>query len=47
MVEIYDPSQHDYDRNPPSFVEVEEGHFVLANEEETARYREKISLGVS
>ncbi|MGE7665328.1 ATP-binding cassette domain-containing protein [Ureibacillus composti] len=47
VVEIYDPSQHDYDRNPPSFVEVEKGHFVLANDEEAARYREKISLGVS
>ncbi|MFJ8236508.1 ATP-binding cassette domain-containing protein [Ureibacillus sp. NPDC094379] len=47
VVEIYDPSQHDYERRPPSFVEVEEGHYVLANEEEAARYRGKISLGVS
>ncbi|KGR78690.1 ATP-binding cassette domain-containing protein [Ureibacillus manganicus] len=46
-VEIYDPSQHNYEKNPPSFVEVEEGHFVLANEEEIERYRETQKLGVS
>ena len=39
IVEIYDPTQHRYDTHPPSFIEVEEGHFVLANEEEIDRYR--------
>lgn len=39
VVEIYDPSQHRYEENPPSFVEIEEGHFVLGNEEEIAQYR--------
>lgn len=39
IVEIYDPTQHRYDTQPPSFIEVEEGHFVLANEEEIERYR--------
>ncbi|WDU81205.1 ATP-binding cassette domain-containing protein [Lysinibacillus sp. G01H] len=39
VVEVYDPSQHRYDENPPSFVEIEEGHFILANEEELAEYR--------
>lgn len=39
VVEVYDPSQHRYDENPPSFVEIEEGHFILANEEELAHYR--------
>lgn len=36
---MYDPSQHRYEENPPSFVEIEEGHFILANEEELADYR--------
>lgn len=39
VVEVYDPSQHRYEENPPSFVEIEEGHFILANEEELAHYR--------
>lgn len=39
VVEIYDPSQHRYDIDPPSFVEIEEGHFVLANQEEMTNYR--------
>lgn len=46
-VEIYDPSQHNYEKMPPSFVELEEGHFVLANEEEIARYRETKNMVVS
>ncbi|WP_097148652.1 ATP-binding cassette domain-containing protein [Ureibacillus acetophenoni] len=46
-VEIYDPTQHNYEANPPSFVELEEGHFVLANEEEIARYRETQKMGVT
>lgn len=46
-VEVYDPSQHNYEKNPPSFVELEEGHFVLANEEEVARFRETKKMGVT
>nr|WP_106780197.1 ATP-binding cassette domain-containing protein [Lysinibacillus timonensis] len=46
VVEIYDPSQHKYERYPPTFVELEEGHFVLANIEEISRYRETIKMGV-
>ena len=45
-IEIYDPSQHNYVLDPPSFIEVEKGHFVLANEEEIARYRERYTIGV-
>ena len=44
VVEIYDPSQHRYDQHPPSFVEVEEGHFILANEEELADYRTLLKM---
>ncbi|MFF2177721.1 ATP-binding cassette domain-containing protein [Lysinibacillus sp. NPDC058147] len=47
VVEIYDPSQHNYDIQPPSFIEIEEGHFVLANEEELERYRTSLKMEVS
>ncbi|MDD1504988.1 ATP-binding cassette domain-containing protein [Lysinibacillus sp. CNPSo 3705] len=47
VVEIYDPSQHNYDIQPPSFSEIEEGHFVLANEEELERYRTSLKMEVS
>ncbi|MFJ3388079.1 ATP-binding cassette domain-containing protein [Lysinibacillus sp. NPDC086135] len=47
VVEIYDPSQHNYDIQPPSFTEIEEGHFVLANEEELERYRTSLKMEVS
>ncbi|MGE7914996.1 ATP-binding cassette domain-containing protein [Lysinibacillus xylanilyticus] len=47
VVEFYDPSQHHYDIQPPSFIEMEEGHFVLANEEELERYRTSLKMEVS
>lgn len=47
VVEIYDPLQHNYDIQPPSFFEIEEGHFVLANEEELERYRSSLKMEVS
>ncbi|MGA3601977.1 ATP-binding cassette domain-containing protein [Lysinibacillus agricola] len=47
VVEFYDPSQHRYDIQPPSFIEMEEGHFVLANEEELERYRTSLKMEVS
>jgi len=47
VVEVYDPSQHNYDIQPPSFFEIEEGHFVLANEEELERYRTSLKMEVS
>ncbi|MFJ8512279.1 ATP-binding cassette domain-containing protein [Lysinibacillus xylanilyticus] len=47
VVEIYDPSQHNYDIQPPSFFEIEEGHFVLANEEELEKYRTSLKMEVS
>lgn len=36
---IYDPSQHDYDKNPPQWAEIEPGHHILANSRELAEYR--------
>ncbi len=36
---VYDPDQHDYSVNKPSWCEIEPGHFVLANEPEIEEYR--------
>ena len=35
----YDPTVHDYDTNPPSWVEIAPEHWVLANERELEQYR--------
>jgi len=42
VLEIYDPSCHHYENDPPVWTEIEPGHHVLANQEELALYREKI-----
>ncbi|WP_339262587.1 ATP-binding cassette domain-containing protein [Lysinibacillus sp. FSL K6-3209] len=47
VVEIYNPLQHQYELAPPSFIEIEEGHYVLANEEELANYRTLRKVEVS
>ena len=39
VLEVYDPSQHDYETDKPGWVEVEEGHMVWANQQETEKYR--------
>lgn len=36
---VYDPSIHNYEKCPPSWVEIEKGHFILANEEELEAYK--------
>lgn len=36
---IYDPECHFYDKNKPKFVEIEENHFILANELEISQYK--------
>ncbi len=36
---VYDPACHDYRTDKPEWVEIAEGHFVLANGAETAEYR--------
>src|SRR5690606_11336939 len=35
----YDPTVHDYDTNPPSWVEIAPEHWVLAKERELEQYR--------
>mgnify|MGYP002345622876 CR=1 FL=1 len=46
-IEIYDPSCHKYDKNPPSWVEIEPDHYVLANEMEVEQYKNKIMKNVA
>ncbi len=36
---VYDPDQHDYAADTPSWVEIEPGHMVWANQKETQEYR--------
>ena len=38
-LEVYDPSQHHYETDKPSWVEIEPGHMVWANEQEVENYR--------
>ena len=43
VVEVYDPSCHHYETDKPSWVEIEEGHFVYANNEEQEKYKEMLA----
>ena len=38
VLEVYDPSCHHYEADPPTWTEIEPGHFVLANQEELEKY---------
>ncbi|MBU5425236.1 ATP-binding cassette domain-containing protein [Tissierella pigra] len=38
VLEVYDPNCHDYENNPPKWIEIEPEHFVLANNEEIEEY---------
>jgi oligopeptide transport system ATP-binding protein len=42
VVETYDPSIHDYRNYPPSWFEIEEGHYILANEKEIEEYKKQV-----
>ena len=42
VLEVYDPSCHHYENNPPAWTEIEPGHHVLANDEELADYRGRL-----
>ena len=39
VLEVYDPTQHEYETDKPEWVEVEEGHWVWANQKEIEKYR--------
>jgi len=43
VLEVYDPTQHDYTVDKPSWVEIEEGHFVWGNEPELKKYRDMLN----
>ena len=42
QLEVYDPTQHDYTVDKPSWVEIEEGHMIWGNEKEFGKYREML-----
>jgi len=42
VLEVYDPSCHDYSTDKPQWVEIEEDHMVWGNEKELAKYREML-----
>lgn len=42
VIEVYDPSCHHYEVDKPSWVEIEPDHFILANKEETEKYKKMI-----
>ena len=42
VLEVYDPTQHDYTVDKPSWVEIEEAHFVWGNEQELNKYRDML-----
>ena len=42
VLEVYDPTCHHYENNPPAWTEIEPGHHVLANDEELADYRDRL-----
>lgn len=43
VLEIYDPSCHDYTTDKPKWVEIEPGHFVLGNTSEMDDYRNRLN----
>ena len=43
-IQVYDPSCHHYETDKPYWIEIEEGHFVLANQEEEESYRKHLEI---
>lgn len=46
VLEVYDPSLHNYQDDPAHFTEVEPNHYVLANQAEIKQYQARIAGGV-
>ena len=42
VLEVYDLSQHHYETDKPVWTEIEPGHFIMANQEELAKYKAQI-----
>ena len=45
VIEFYDPSIHNYEKNPPKWGEIEPEHFILANDEELEKYNKMLING--
>lgn len=43
---IYDPSVHDYSQDPPRWVEIDVGHFVLCNQREQEAYQKRLTASI-
>ncbi len=43
VLEVYDPSCHDYENNPPKWIEIEPEHFVLGNDKEIEEYNKVLN----
>ena len=43
VLKVYDPSQHDYETDKPSMVEIRPGHYVWANQAELTRYQKGLN----
>ena len=43
VLEVYDPSQHHYETDKPVWTEIEPGQFIMANQEELAKYKAQIA----
>ena len=43
VLEVYDPSCHHYETDKPVWTEIEEGHFIMANQEELKEYQKKLA----
>ncbi len=43
VLEVYDPSCHHYETDKPIWTEIEEGHFIMANQEELKEYQKKLA----
>ena len=43
VLEVYAPSCHHYETDKPAWTEIEEGHFIMANQEELAAYKAKLA----
>lgn len=42
VLEVYDPSCHNYETDKPIWTEIEPGHFIMANQEELEKYRAQL-----
>lgn len=43
VLKVYDPNQHDYSTDKPSWREIRPSHFVWANDSEFKRYKQKLN----